>query len=113
MFCGASFGQSRHVPGGALNAASACSAAVSATVFTDTGQENNMLMLSTARAPTKAPAMTNRVLSVLPRELDRPTSPDIASMMPALRTAVRPEWDCRWKSLCRYAAHRDRPEDAP
>src|SRR3954452_25117542 len=98
MFCGASFGQSRQVPLGEPNAAAASSAAVSAAPFTDTGQENNMLMLSTARAPTKAPAITNRVFSVLPRELDRPTRPDIASMMPALRIAGRAESTCCQKS---------------
>src|SRR3954451_24431139 len=98
MFCGASFGQSRQVPLGESNAAAASSPAVSAAPFTDTGQENTMLMASTARAPTKAPDINNRVFSVLRLELARPTRPAIVFMMPAIRTAVGVESDCRRNS---------------
>jgi hypothetical protein len=111
MFCGASFGQSRQVPLGESNAAAASSAAVSAVPFTDTGHEKSMLMLSTASAPTKAPAITNRVLSVLLRERDNPTRADIASMMPALRTVGEVESTCGSKVTDGYAPGRDRPED--
>ncbi|MDQ3786492.1 MAG: hypothetical protein M3422_04520, partial [Actinomycetota bacterium] len=62
-----------------------------------------MLMLSTASAPTKAPAITNRVLSVLLREPDNPTRADIASMMPASRIVVGVESTCGWKQGGGYA----------